>query len=245
MPGDRAGAGREPAVTALRATERVAREVRAGLREGRYAPGQRLSEPDLMRRTGVSRSSVREALVQLAGEGLLTLAPNKGATIRHLTRSEAQGIQLVAGRLGELAADLAAQRVRAGDPGVLAPLQEMRALADALGAQTPVDFDAAQSDMRQTFYARLMQASGNSEIVRIATSLNTILLTLHTRRWPDRLRQGAFLGYRLIVAAIEAGHPAAAVEQMREFVRARTELLAELPQDIFAPDNAPTAWRPR
>jgi len=51
---------------------------------GEEAPGSRLTEIDLARRAGVSRSPVREALRVLEGEGLVDIVPRYGAQVAHL-----------------------------------------------------------------------------------------------------------------------------------------------------------------
>ena len=48
---------------------------------GEEAPGSRLTEIDVARRAGVSRSPVREALRILEGEGLVQIAPRYGAQV--------------------------------------------------------------------------------------------------------------------------------------------------------------------
>lgn len=68
-------------------------EVRLKLREaildGTYAPGQRLVEADLAAEFGASRFTLRNALIQLASEGLIELQPNRGARVRKITAEEA------------------------------------------------------------------------------------------------------------------------------------------------------------
>ncbi len=49
---------------------------------GQLVPGQRLVEPDLMEELGVSRTTVREALNFLAGDGVVELIPFRGGRIR-------------------------------------------------------------------------------------------------------------------------------------------------------------------
>jgi DNA-binding GntR family transcriptional regulator len=51
---------------------------------GEEAPGSRLTETDLARRAGVSRSPVREALRVLEGEGLVDIVPRYGAQVAHI-----------------------------------------------------------------------------------------------------------------------------------------------------------------
>ena len=56
---------------------------------GDLAPGQRLTERELIDRVGVSRTVIREALRQLESEGLVETVPNKGPVVRALSRAEA------------------------------------------------------------------------------------------------------------------------------------------------------------
>jgi DNA-binding GntR family transcriptional regulator len=52
------------------------------LKRGKFAPGVRLSDDALAKELGVSRSPVREALLQLSGEGLVEQRPRQGAFVR-------------------------------------------------------------------------------------------------------------------------------------------------------------------
>jgi DNA-binding GntR family transcriptional regulator len=61
--------------------EQVAAHVRQDVLSGQLAKGDRLREIELAERFGVSRGPVRDALLQLAHEGLLILQPHCGATV--------------------------------------------------------------------------------------------------------------------------------------------------------------------
>lgn len=52
---------------------------------GAYQPGQWLQEKELANRLSVSRSPIREALRQLAGDGLVVDIPNKGVFVKEFT----------------------------------------------------------------------------------------------------------------------------------------------------------------
>jgi DNA-binding GntR family transcriptional regulator len=61
---------------------RVREQLRTDILAGVFAPGERIKIITLSKRYGVSQMPVREALQMLQGEGLVTIAPNKGASIR-------------------------------------------------------------------------------------------------------------------------------------------------------------------
>ena len=66
--------------------------ARANIRTGKFAPGQRLIESDIIRETQMSRNKVREALQRLATEGLVTIEPFRGASVKSITRDEVRQI---------------------------------------------------------------------------------------------------------------------------------------------------------
>lgn len=70
----------------------VVDRLRAGIVRGSFEPGQRLTEAMLADAFDVSRGPVREALAQLAREGLVVFQRHKGATIARLSEEEIEQI---------------------------------------------------------------------------------------------------------------------------------------------------------
>src|SRR5262245_17777124 len=66
--------------------------IREGILEGRFVPGQRLVEIDLMTELGVTRSAIREALRRVASDGLVRIERNRGASVRKISRKEVSDI---------------------------------------------------------------------------------------------------------------------------------------------------------
>src|SRR6516165_9050297 len=73
------GRGRKGLVRGLR--KQVADHLRRDVLSGELPSGERLREVELAERFGVSRGPVRDALLQLAQEGWLTLEPHCGAKV--------------------------------------------------------------------------------------------------------------------------------------------------------------------
>lgn len=91
--------------------DQVVQRLRTLLVEGHIAPGAKLNERELSERLKVSRTPLREAIKQLAAEGLVELLPNRGAVATLLSEADVMhSFELIAGLEG-LSGELAAARI--------------------------------------------------------------------------------------------------------------------------------------
>lgn len=202
--------------------ETLVRDVLQGLAEGRFVPGQRLSEPDLMARYGLGRSTVREGLGRLAASGVVTQAPHRGAQIRLLSRRAAVDVLRVTEPLLGLAARQAAEAVAAGaDAGALI---EAAAIYDAAG-------EAEQARARGRYYRALTALGGNAELERLLPMLQVHLIRAQLRL--TRPTGGA--ARRALVEAVVAGDAPRAERAARDHIGALIALLPKIPDSAFAP----------
>ncbi|TCP53067.1 GntR family transcriptional regulator [Tamaricihabitans halophyticus] len=82
--------------------EQVIDALRQAIMEFRLKPGQRLVERELIEWLGVSRTTIREAIRELASEGLVTVVPQKGARVSAPSRHEAVDLYEVRASLESL-----------------------------------------------------------------------------------------------------------------------------------------------
>lgn len=68
--------------------EQVYEILRTDIIEGKYAPGDKISEVDVASQLNVSRTPVHSAVTELIGEGLLESVPNKPVIVRELSRKQ-------------------------------------------------------------------------------------------------------------------------------------------------------------
>ena len=73
-------------------TEGLVDWAREKIRSGGFAPGQRLIESDIMRETHASRNKVRDALQRLSTEGLVTIEPFRGASVKSISWEQVRQI---------------------------------------------------------------------------------------------------------------------------------------------------------
>jgi len=69
-------------------SERIASDLRSAVLSGEMRPGTRIRQELLAAQFGASRIPVRDALKQLENEGLIVLAPNRGAWIADVNSEE-------------------------------------------------------------------------------------------------------------------------------------------------------------
>jgi DNA-binding GntR family transcriptional regulator len=88
----------------------VALLIKRLILEGELNPGDRVVESKLSKQLGISPTPIREAVRHLAGEGILTIVPNRGPMVRSLTMDDAFEIYSLRAMLEGLAIRLATQR---------------------------------------------------------------------------------------------------------------------------------------
>ncbi len=91
---------------------RVSEELREAILSGEFGPGERLRTASLAKRFGSSRTPVREALVQLEGEGLVDIEPRRGAIVRSFASADLIDLYEIRALLEPAAAARAAQRIQ-------------------------------------------------------------------------------------------------------------------------------------
>lgn len=89
---------------------KVYQDIRDDILCGHYEQGEELAEIAIGERLGVSRTPVREALRQLALEGLVELIPNKGAYAKGISAEDVEDIYLIRSKLEGLCARMAAEK---------------------------------------------------------------------------------------------------------------------------------------
>jgi GntR family transcriptional regulator, trigonelline degradation regulator len=198
--------------------------LRQAIIDRRLAPGQRLIERELVELTGVSRTSVREALRELAAEGLVTAIPNKGTVVTSVSAEEARQLYEVRSALEALAGRLfVANASPAQRKALTRALEKIDRLA-ARGAPILAAKDA--------FYDVLFEGGGNDALRSVVAGLHARVSVLRSLSLsvPGRLRH-SLEELHAIVDAVEAGDAdaagAACARHVEEAGRAGRVALAE------------------
>jgi GntR family transcriptional repressor for pyruvate dehydrogenase complex len=225
------------AIESRRLYRQIADQVRALVHGGEFPPGSRLpAERELAQQLGVSRPSVREALIALEVEGLVEVRVGSGVHVLEAaprgrpSRSvgDASGpFEIIRARQvieGELAA-IAARRM--GRAQVARLREVLQAMADEIAAGSmPI-----HSDRR--FHLVVAEAAANAPLLRAVTSLyderNNPLFERFGRHFETAVTwRKALAEHEQVVEAIAARDPDAARLHMQRHLQRSQDRFARM-----------------
>lgn len=155
-----------PQLKSVSIREGVNEALKRALHDGRFRPGQALSEAGLAAEMGISRGPVREALLMLVQEGLVAHSPNRGFSVVEFTADDLHEISQVRLPLEATALTMARAHISQQDLDNLEILKNRIVEAHA----NREILICGQSDME--FHSLIWQRAGNS---RLASTLHHLL----------------------------------------------------------------------
>jgi DNA-binding GntR family transcriptional regulator len=178
--------------------------IKRAILAGELRPGQSLVEAELAQRLGVSKTPVREALKTLAGAGLVTMSPYRGATVRAIDDDTARAIYDLRLLLEPEAVRRAVLRSAGGTADGLAGLAAARAALDRADASSG---KADRSLANREFHRALYRDCGNPLLVGVLDDLSDQTALVSAAAWQQEPSWRQEAGeHRAILAAAAAGH---------------------------------------
>ena len=211
----------------------AAESLRDAILSGRLGPGERLIEATLAKSLGISRPSLREAISQLGAEKLVTITPNRGATVAVVNWNEAAQIYdvraLLEGEAGYRFAKLATR------PEIEKMHRALRRFARA----------SEKNDLRKLvsstgeFYEVLLHGCGNPIIYDLLKGLNARIALLRATSMPRTgRREQSIKEMADILEAVEQGDPDAVRSRCIFHVRKAAEAAQLYFQNADAVEDA-------
>ena len=199
-------------------TEAVLDAIKRAILAGELRPGQSLVETELAQVLGVSKTPVREALKTLAGAGLVTMSPYRGATVRAIDPASAAAIY-------DLRLLLEPEAVRRAAEAAARPAQDSSALAGWAAAQAALRVSDAATDQAQRslanreFHRALYLACGNSLLVKTLDDLRDQTALVSALSWeqaPSWQQEAA--EHQAILTAVRGGAATEAAALLRAHI---------------------------
>lgn len=197
-------------------------EIEGEILTGQMVPGYRLDETVLATRFGVSRTPIREALMQLSAAGLIEIRPRRGAIVASVGPERLIEMFEVMAELEGMAGRLATRRHSEADARAIREAHE--ACRKAVGSGDP---DAYYYE-NERFHHAIYQASHNQYLIEQCTALHRRLKPY--RRLQLRVRNRvakSFAEHDHFVTALNAGDDSGACLIMRDHVAIQGERFSD------------------
>lgn len=187
------------------AHEFVRNVLRRAILSGELRGGTRLVQADLAAMLDVSTTPVREALRDLASEGLIRFDPHRGAVVQELSGDELHEIYMIREILEPFALRLAVPKVT---PELL---ERLRALHEKMASEP---HSAEWVDANRSFHLAIYEAAGFPRLSAIIKGLEdaSVMYIGASLTDVEGLRETAVHDHGAILAALERGDADAAVE---------------------------------
>jgi len=145
--------------------EKILETIRDAILKGHLKPGEKVAEPELAERFGISRTPIREAFRQLESEGYLTVIPRKGAVVAALSEQDVQEYYAIKSILEGYAAELAADRLSGKE------LLKLEAINDRLKRLAAEGDVKAFYRVHNEFHDLFLKAAGNTKLYELIKQL--------------------------------------------------------------------------
>jgi DNA-binding GntR family transcriptional regulator len=178
--------------------EQVIAALRQAIMDFQLKPGQRLVERELIEQLGVSRTTIREALRELASEGLVTVVPQRGAMVTAPSLEEAIDLYEVRAALESLVVQHFVER--ADDAEVAALVATVENLAVVTGRTHDVKEMLAAKDQ---FYAVLIAGAKSAALQQLLEGIQARVQMLRATSLSEAGRSTEVVAeLRAVVAAV-------------------------------------------
>jgi DNA-binding GntR family transcriptional regulator len=206
------------------AVPRVLKELLEKIDRGEYEPGQKINTVELASSLQLSRAPIREALHILAGKGIVSLLPDRGAVLRPFSKERLiEALEVLNALTGHAFRGAA---LRMNDAECRAVIEgHQRAIAEAARESDDFHFWLAVHN----FLYDVAELCGNSIIPEMISNLNLDLqarifneyipLGRHRERYAGtfhRLTEALMFGEGRTAASIGASHAEWQIQQLRQ-----------------------------
>ena len=147
----------------------TAKAIADAILTGQFSPGQRLLEVEISSLLNISRAPLREALRELASQGLVEIRPNRGAIVVDPSPEEIAQMSLTRALIEGAAARIVAFRKNAASIARLDRILDSLLDADAAGDREGV------LRLHWGFHEAICEESGNPYLLKAWSSASSII----------------------------------------------------------------------
>ena len=177
----------------------VYERILSALQNGLIVPGERISLVNLSEKFDISKTPLRDALLELQAEGFVTLYPQRGVVVNLLSEKEKRNIYEVCGVLDGQVVRNVFDRMT---PERIESLRELNARMD------PERREISGDDYNRTnlaFHNRYLELETNDQLKRLLQLYRLRLFLFSERDWGPGFCRSNYAEHDAIIRLFESG----------------------------------------
>ena len=202
---------KKPLLNTKSLKEQVYDFLRVQMQKGELLPGSTIDMEETSRLLGVSKTPLRDALLQLESEGFVTILPRRKILVNGLTIDDIRDYYEVIGALESMALHSAFDQIGEAEVDLMDALN-----AEMNDAIAKDDFDLYYSK-NLLFHDVFLGRSGNETLIRIVTNLKKRLYDFPRRQgFVKEWEQGSIIEHARLIDLIRRREKEAAAAHIRD-----------------------------
>jgi DNA-binding GntR family transcriptional regulator len=202
---------RKPLLNVKSLKEQVYEYLREQMRTGAIRPGSAIDMEETSKKLGVSKTPLRDALLQLEMEDFVTIRPRRMIVVNVLTEKDIRNYYEIIGGLESMALLKAFDRLRPSDIDVMQALNDgMRRAIEAN------DFDDYY-DKNLAFHNVFLGRCGNDSLIKLVNNLKKRLYDFpRAKGFVKEWEESSILEHQALIELIRTGRSQAAANHIRD-----------------------------
>ena len=201
----------KPVLNVKSLKEQVYEYLREQMRKGEILPGSAIDMEVTSKKLGVSKTPLRDALLQLEMEDFVTIRPRRMVVVNSLTEKDIRNYYEIIGALESMALLKAFDRLKPSD------IEGMQALNDAMReAIAANDFDAYY-EKNLAFHNVFLCHCGNDSLIKLVNNMKKRLYDFpRAKGFVKEWEESSILEHQALIDLVRAGRSQAAANHIRD-----------------------------
>ena len=184
--------------------------LRKELKEERLNPGMFVSINQIIKKMGISRTPLRDALLQLQTEGFVTFLPQRGIRINELTQQDIEDMYEMLGALDSRILLSVFNKLGSGE------IEQMKQINQDMHTNMSEDRFYQYWDLNTAFHHVYLDLSSNVPILNQLNIIRQRLFEFGKKDWSMKMREMNHNEHLEMIELIEKGEAVKAADFMRD-----------------------------
>ena len=184
--------------------------LRNELKAENLKPGMFVSMNQIMQNLDISRTPLRDALLQLQNEGFVTFLPQRGIRINKLSQQDIEDIYEMLGALDSRSLLSAFDKIGSHE------LEQMKRINQDMYANIAGDNFSRYWDLNTAFHHAYLDLTSNAPILHQLVILRQRLFEFGKKDWSLKMKEMNYSEHHTLIELIEKGNAVEAADFLRD-----------------------------